>query len=198
MKKGNWLGVCMALGLVTCATASTPGEAMDDSLTTAKVKTALVDNPDTKARQIDVETRNGVVQLNGFVDSASEKMSAESTASSIAGVKSVSNNLQIREAERTAGNVIDDSTITAKVKTALTADERTKAHQVEVKTYKGVVSLGGFVATPEEKQAAESLAEGVEGVAKVENGIMLGRGESERSLDSRELEPRDSGAREIQ
>lgn len=188
MKRSNWLGVCMAIGLVTCAAASTPGEAVDDSLTTAKVKTALVDNPDTKARQIDVETRNGVVQLNGFVDSASEKMSAESTAKSIAGVKSVSNNLQIREGERTAGNVIDDSTITAKVKSALMTDSRTKAHEVEVKTYKGVVSLGGFVATDAEKQAAESLAEGVEGVAKVENGIMLGRGDSERGLGNRDIE----------
>lgn len=176
------LGSCMALALGTMGAtsmAATAGEKVDDSMLTAKVKTALIESPATKARQINVDTSAGVVQLNGFVDSASEKMAAENAALNVAGVKRVDNNLQVRMgAERTAGNTMDDTAITAKVKTALIEDSRTKAYQVDVKTYKGVVSLGGFVGSATEKQAAEEVAQKVGGVIRVENGIKVGRSES--------------------
>lgn len=170
------LSTCVALALVaSSAWADSMGASIDDAALTAKVKTSLVENPATKARQIDVETSNGVVQLNGFVDSAAARAEAEKAALSIAGVKSVDNNLQVRAGERTATIAMDDTAITAKVKSALIADSRTKAHQIEVKTYKGVVSLGGFVSSSAEKQAAESVTENVSGVVKVENGIKVGK-----------------------
>src|ERR1700730_11288357 len=43
------------------------------------------------------------------------------------------------------GGYIDDSTITAKVKTNLAQDSKVSATDVHVKTYKGVVDLSGFV-----------------------------------------------------
>lgn len=177
-RKNVLLGACVALGLAATsvwAADTTVGGAVDDSLLTAKVKAALIENPSTKARQINVETKQGIVQLNGFVESANEKMAAESTAKTVTGVASVANNLQIRAGQHTAGNVVDDSAITTKVKTALIADSRTKAYKVDVKTYNGVVSLGGFVASDAEKKAAESLARDVAGVVKVENGIVVGK-----------------------
>jgi len=167
----------MAMVLVCGASWSVMAEnAIDDASITAKVKTALVENPATKARQIDVDTKNGVVQLNGFVDTAEAKSEAESAARNINGVKSVDNNLQVRSGTpRTMGNAVGDSEITAKVKSALIGDARTKAYQIEVKTYKGVVSLGGFVSSSTEKSAAEDVAKNVNGVVKVENGIQVGR-----------------------
>ena len=178
MRKNALLSACIALSLAaTSAWASETyaGSVVDDSAVTAKVKAALIENPNTKARQIHVETNNGMVQLNGFVDSANEKMAAESAAKAIAGVQSVDNNLQIRSGERSIDAALDDGAITAKVKTALLSDSRTKGYEVKVTTNKGVVSLGGFVATAAEKDAAEALAENVAGVAKVENGILVGK-----------------------
>jgi hyperosmotically inducible protein len=99
-----------------------------------------VDRESSTRSQINVETKQGVVQLNGYVDNASEKQAAEATAKSVAGVASVANNLQVRAGERSTGTVVDDATITTRVKSALIADERTKAYKVDVKTYKGVVS----------------------------------------------------------
>ena len=58
--------------------AASAGSQVDDAAITAKVKGALIANPNTSAHQINVETTNGVVQLNGFVDSASSKQAAES------------------------------------------------------------------------------------------------------------------------
>lgn len=76
--------------------SSTVGEVIDDSVLTAKVKAALIASSDTKAHQINVEARHGVVQLGGFVNDAEAKAAASSVAMSVTGVKSVKNDLQIK------------------------------------------------------------------------------------------------------
>src|ERR1044071_6403548 len=81
-------------------TQKTAGEQIDDSVITAKVKAALVDNDSTKARQIDVETFRGTVQLNGFVDSADAKAAATRVARSVNGVQKVDNNLSVQTERR--------------------------------------------------------------------------------------------------
>lgn len=90
-----------ALALVLGACASTPhskstGEYVDDAAITAKVKSALIASPETKARQIDVNTYKGVVQLSGFVDDANEKAEAQRIAQHVEGVKEVQNKLSVR------------------------------------------------------------------------------------------------------
>jgi osmotically-inducible protein OsmY len=79
-------------------------------------------------------------------------------------------------AERTAGNagrVVDDSVITGKVKAALVADPTTKAHQISVETFKGVVQLSGFVDSSEARSRAGQVAQQVEGVKDVKNDLEL-------------------------
>lgn len=91
--------VIVALALGACSatrTQESAGEVIDDSTLTAKVKAALIDDPETKAYQIDVETYNGVVQLSGFVDDRKTAMSAEHVAESVHGVKDVKNDLHVR------------------------------------------------------------------------------------------------------
>lgn len=165
--------VVACLGASAAWSANPIATASDDAAVTVKVKTALVENPSTKARQIDVQTQGGVVQLNGFVDSAAAKAAAETTARNVAGVSKVDNNLEVRGAQRSVGGVIDDATITTRIKAAMVVDNRTKAYEVDVKTNQGTVLLGGFVATAAEKSAAQQLANSVEGVTKVENNIVV-------------------------
>ncbi len=76
----------------------TAGVAVDDTMLTTKVKAALVANPVTKARQINVTTVNGIVQLSGFVDSANEKSTATEVVRSVAGVQSIKNELETKPA----------------------------------------------------------------------------------------------------
>lgn len=76
-------------------------------------------------------------------------------------------------ADKTAGNVIDDNTVNASVKTALVETKDLPASQVNVETYKGVVLLAGFVETQAQKDAAGVAATGVTGVTKVHNAIAL-------------------------
>ena len=72
-----------------------------------------------------------------------------------------------------AGRVVDDSVITGKVKAALVADPTTKAHQISVETFKGVVQLSGFVDTSEAKARATQVAGTVDGVKDVKNDLEL-------------------------
>jgi osmotically-inducible protein OsmY len=71
------------------------------------------------------------------------------------------------------GEYIDDSVITTKVKAALFEDPVTKAYQINVETYKGVVQLSGFVSSYEEANKAVKLAQGVKGVTSVKNDMRL-------------------------
>jgi hyperosmotically inducible protein len=149
----------------------TAGQAIDDSTVTAKIKAELIKDPTTKAYQIEVDNRKGVVQLNGFVDSSAARMRAAEIAKNVSGVVEVQNNLEVKSSERTAGKTIDDAAITAKVKTALIADSTTKAHQINVTTNKGQVQLSGFVDSAAAREQAAKLALQVNGVVSVQNNI---------------------------
>ncbi len=77
------------------------------------------------------------------------------------------------ETRRSTGEYIDDKTISAQVKAELARDAVTKATQIQVETYEGVVQLSGFVDTQEAIPRATEIARGVNGVKKVENNIRL-------------------------
>lgn len=149
------------------------GVAVDDSVISTKVKTALIDDPATKARQIDVTVNQGVVQLNGAVDSQAAKTRAATLARNVRGVTEVNNNLTVGTPNRSAGEVIDDAAVTAKVKAALIANEITKARQINVDTRQGVVHLHGFVDSQREANAAVEEARAVSGVTEVRNDLQI-------------------------
>lgn len=71
------------------------------------------------------------------------------------------------------GEYIDDAVITTKVKAALAADPDVKATEVKVETFKGMVQLSGFVASPTSIQKAIDIARGVNGVRGVKNDMVV-------------------------
>jgi hyperosmotically inducible protein len=75
--------------------------------------------------------------------------------------------------DHTAGQVLDDTVVTTKVKAALIRDPVTKAHQISVDTFKGTVKLSGFVDSAAAEQRAVELARNVEGALKVEDTLEL-------------------------
>jgi len=75
---------------------------------------------------------------------------------------------------RSAGAVVDDAGLTAKVKTAIASDVGAgTAANVNVTTYKGTVQLAGFVDSQEKKDQAASAARKVSGVQNVQNDIQV-------------------------
>jgi hyperosmotically inducible periplasmic protein len=73
----------------------------------------------------------------------------------------------------TAGQNVDDSTITASVKTKLAADKIGSLTRIDVDTTRQVVSLNGVVESPDQKARAEQLASQVSGVKKVNNNLQV-------------------------
>jgi osmotically-inducible protein OsmY len=93
--------LCIALivALASCAGTrkqESTGEYIDDSVITTKVRSALVADPVTKARQINVDTFKGTVQLSGFVSTQQEKDKAEEIARNTKGVMGVRNNIIVK------------------------------------------------------------------------------------------------------
>jgi osmotically-inducible protein OsmY len=76
---------------------------------------------------------------------------------------------------KTAGENIDDGTITASVKTKLVADTASNMTRVNVDTNNATVYLNGTVESPEHKARAEQLAWQVKGVKSVVNNLQVQR-----------------------
>jgi hyperosmotically inducible protein len=70
---------------------------VDDEGITASVKTKIVKDKAANLTRIDVDSIRGTVYLNGLVDSVQQRARAERLAKQISGVKSVVNNLQVRQ-----------------------------------------------------------------------------------------------------
>lgn len=74
---------------------------------------------------------------------------------------------------RSTGEVIDDTTILAKVKAALVNDPVISARSIKVDVYKGDVTLSGAVNSEVEKKKAEDIVVGVNGVKTVEDKLVV-------------------------
>jgi hyperosmotically inducible protein len=79
-------------------TGRTAGRHVDDASITASVKSTLVADKAANLTRVDVDTDNGVVSLNGIVESADQKARAAQLASGVDGVREVINNLQVQGA----------------------------------------------------------------------------------------------------
>lgn len=75
--------------------------------------------------------------------------------------------------KETVGEYIDDATITTSVKAAILNEPTLKVAEINVETYKGVVQLSGFVASPASVATATQVARGVNGVKSVKNDIRI-------------------------
>lgn len=82
-------------------------------------------------------------------------------------------------AGRSAGDVVNDASITSKVKTKLFADDRLSGLAISVDTFQGEVTLIGGVKTEADKELATRIAQEVRGVREVNNLLMV-RQEAEK------------------
>ncbi len=104
MRRSHHLSKFLAFGVLAvclggCAMfdgRESPGEFVDDTTITSKVKSNIFGDPALKVLQINVETMQGVVQLSGFVDSRRSESKAVHLARQVDGVKSVKDDLIVR------------------------------------------------------------------------------------------------------
>lgn len=78
------------------------------------------------------------------------------------------------QTSRSTGEFVDDASITTRVKTEIAQTEGLgKAVAINVDTYRGVVSLAGFLDNEQQIRAAVQAASKVPGVTKVVNNLQL-------------------------
>ena len=71
------------------------------------------------------------------------------------------------------GEYMDDTVITTKVKAAILEEPTLKSAEINVETFKGVVQLSGFVASPAAQGTAVAVASKVGGVKSVKNDMRV-------------------------
>lgn len=89
------LGLLVLNGCAALDDDVTVGQAIDDATITAQVKAALVGDEELSALDINVDTADGVVTLNGEVANQAHIARATDVADDVEGVRSIDNRLTI-------------------------------------------------------------------------------------------------------
>ncbi len=79
----------------------------------------------------------------------------------------------VTRGQETVGAYIDDAGITTLVKSRFVENKQVDAAAISVETLNGTVMLSGFAKSSLEKNTAESIARGVNGVKMVKNEIAV-------------------------
>lgn len=159
--------------------------AFTDAWLITKVKSTLLFHRNVNAIGTEILAKDGNVTLRGEADSAAQKDLTTEYAKDVDGVKSVKNEMTVLTAAAkpgkktigekvdSIGEVIDDASITALVKTTLLYHRSTSALKTSVETKDGVVKLGGKAKNGAEKDLATKIVSDVHGVKKVVNNMTV-------------------------
>jgi osmotically-inducible protein OsmY len=141
-----------------------------DSEIQKNVMDELLWEPSLKAAEIGVAVKNGVVTLSGTLDSYSKKLSAETAATRVLGVKAVAEDIEVKLLSSGKRN---DSEVAAAVLNALKWDYSVPDDKIKVRVENGWVTLEGDVEWEFQKNAAFKAIENLVGVVGVFNIITV-------------------------
>ena len=141
-----------------------------------KIRTELLVKGNVSATNTKVAVKDGNVVLSGTADNAAQKELTEVYAKEIDWVKSVKNEIVVKEqpaSAQTVGEKIDDASITSQIKYALLSHKATSAVKTKVTTTEGVVVITGEASNDAEKSLVSKLAESIRGVVSVKNNMTV-------------------------
>ena len=166
-------------GQATKATAQKSGNAIKDGWITMKVHSQFIPEDALSNSDIDVDTKNGVVTLNGTVAGEAGKARAVAIAKATDGVKSVTDNLKIAARDAapgtagTAGRAMSDGWIKSKIAAQFVTEDSLDNSDIDIDVSKGAVVLHGAVRTPAAKNRAADIAKATDGVKGVTNNLKV-------------------------
>ena len=79
----------------------------------------------------------------------------------------------VTRGQETVGAYVDDTAITTAIKSRFIENKEVDASSIRVETLNGTVMLSGFAKSAVERNTAESIARGVNGVKSVKNEIAI-------------------------
>lgn len=150
-----------------------------DGATSAAVKSRLLWNHSTSALDIEVTSEDGVVTLEGEIESVEMRELAERLAADTNGVREVRNNLHIRNRDAAATQLdaalpadikmdsLNDAWINGKIRSLLSLAHGRTGSDINAETADGQVQLNGRVETAAKKRQTEATVRNVRGVRQV-------------------------------
>jgi len=148
-----------------------------DTWMARKVKLALLFHRNVSGFGTTVAVKDGIVTLTGEASSLAQKDLTTEYAGDIEGVKTVDNQMTVaaepKPAVQTAGEKLDDASVTAQVKLALLTHRSTSAIKVKVATLDGKVTLTGIAKNAAEKSLVSKLVSDIQGVSSVSNEMTV-------------------------
>jgi hyperosmotically inducible protein len=86
---------------------------------------------------------------------------------------------KVMHGKETAGQYVDDTTLTARAKAALIKDKNVSASDFNIEVYQGHVTLSGVAKNPTEAKLAENDIRAIEGVKSVKNAVRIAQVEGD-------------------
>ena len=145
------------------------GERVADLEIQTLVTDALSKNSELAEKHIATVVKNRAVTLNGTVQNASQKYTADQIAWQVVGVQGLTDNLSVADAQAEPESA--DNKLARRVEFALYSTKAIPLKTVQIHADNGVVTLTGTVLSRAEKLLAENTAKSVEGVRKVVNSL---------------------------
>ena len=178
---GLWIGSSLALAVVlTPATfpgwdsseeprtqTESPSKEIEDEEIVRAIEDELVTARGVSANNIDISCVRGVVRLQGTVEHLLAGERAVRISEMTKGVRSVVNELTVRESDRADTDIHQD------IIEALAADPATDSYEVTVGVEDGTVTLDGNVDSYAEKNLTTRLVQGVRGVRGIDNKLIV-------------------------
>ena len=160
------------------------GNVFKDGWITMKIHSAYIPEQALEGSNIDVDTTNGVVTLNGTVSTGAAKGRAEALAKATDGVKSVTDKLRIapsdtkpnaaRDTTAKTGRSVNDGWIKSKIYAQFLTDWKTlEDSDIDIDVAKGAVTLKGTVKTEAAKNRAATIAKSTDGVTSVNDNLRV-------------------------
>jgi osmotically-inducible protein OsmY len=137
-------------------------------------------SPYLRANDIKVVVHDGNATLTGKVDENVNKELAKEIALGVSGIKDVDNQIIVESdyspapaSERTYGELVDDASITAAIKSKLLWSKNTEGQQTDVTTKAGKVTLKGTADSAASRELVGNMALNTRGVVSVDNQLVV-------------------------
>ncbi|MEX2366902.1 MAG: BON domain-containing protein [Pseudohongiellaceae bacterium] len=159
----------------------------------SRISTTFSQSPYLRDNDIEVSLKDGKATLTGTVEEDVSKDLAGQIAEGVDGIDNVDNQIKVQadyvapkrsSTDRGFGQIVEDASITAAVKSKLAWSKHAQAMATEVETDAGKVTLSGTVDSNEAKEHANSLAMNTRGVLQVENNLKVDSSKSKSDDDA--------------
>ena len=148
------------------------GTQIDDSIMEKSLKTKILLRDKSHLLKVKTKVLDGRIFLTGTVDDPEEKLQLTKLAWETKGVRSVRNDIKIKE-EFNFSQSAKDLLITSQLRTAIILSKEIKATNYQIDTYKKKIFIYGIAQTSDEKDLVIKEAKEILDVEDVIASIML-------------------------